>query len=196
MIVMRSICVFCGASVGHDPAFSQAAQALGRFLAARDLTLVYGGGNIGLMGVIADAVLQSGGRVLGVIPKMLVDKELAHHGVTELRIVGSMHERKALMAELADGFIALPGGFGTVEEFSEVLTWGQLGLHAKPLGILNVSGYYDHFLRFLDHAVATRLLRPEHRQLVLEAASVEELWRRMQEWHAMPTPKWIQPDET
>lgn len=193
---MNSTCVFCGASAGHDPAFSQAARTLGRFLAERDITLVYGGGNIGLMGVLADAVLDGGGRVIGVIPKMLVDKELAHHGITDLRIVGSMHERKALMADLADGFIALPGGYGTVEEFSEVLTWGQLGLHAKPLGILNVSGYYDHFLRFLDHAVATRLLRPEHRQLVLEATDVAQLWQRMQDWQALPTPKWIQPDET
>lgn len=193
---MRNICVFCGSSVGNDPAFPQAAQALGRRLAESGITLVYGGGNIGLMGVVADAVLGGGGSVIGVIPKMLVEKELAHHGITELRIVASMHERKALMAELAEGFLALPGGYGTIEEFSEVLTWGQLGLHAKPMGILNVSGYFDHFLRFLDHAVQTRLLRPEHRRLVLEATSVEGLLQSMTDWQAAPMPKWIQPDET
>lgn len=193
---VHTICVFCGSSVGNDSAFQQTAQALGRTLAEKGITLVYGGGNIGLMGVIADAVPGGGGSVIGVIPKMLVDKELAHHGVTDLRIVGSMHERKALMADLAEGFIALPGGYGTIEEFSEVLTWGQLGLHSKPIGILNVSGYFDHFLRFLDHSVQTRLLRPEHRRLVLEATSVDELLQSMTEWHATPMPKWIAADET
>lgn len=193
---MRTICVFCGSSVGNDPAFQQAGQALGRMLAERGITLVYGGGNIGLMGVVADAVLGGGGSVIGVIPKMLVEKELAHHGITDLRIVGSMHERKALMAELAEGFIALPGGYGTIEEFSEVLTWGQLGLHSKPMGILNVSGYFDHFLRFLDHAVESRLLRPEHRRLVLEATSADGLLQGMTDWQAAPMPKWIRPDET
>jgi uncharacterized protein (TIGR00730 family) len=196
MLTMQSVCVFCGSCVGNDPAFPQAAAALGRALVEHAITLIYGGGNIGLMGVIADHVLAGGGRVIGVIPKMLVDKELAHHGVTELRIVGSMHERKALMADLAEGFIALPGGYGTIEEFSEVLTWSQLGLHAKPLGMLNVSGYYDHFLRFLDHAVEVALLRPEHRRLVLEAENAEVLLRRMLDWRAAPMPKWIQPDET
>ena len=193
---MRSICVFCGSSVGNDPAFQQAAQALGRLLAERGITLVYGGGNIGLMGEIADAVLAGGGSVIGVIPKMLVDKELAHHGITDLRIVGSMHERKALMANLAEGFIALPGGYGTIEEFREVLTWGQLGLHSNPMGMLNVSGYFDHFLRFLDHSVEARLLRPEHRRLVLEATTVDVLLQSMMDWQATPMPKWIQPDET
>ena len=153
---MRSICVFCGSSFGDDPAFKQAAEAsIGHDLNCRGIALVYGGGNVGLMGVLADQVMRDGGRVVGVIPNTLVEKELAHHGISELRIVGSMHQRKALMAELADGFLALPGGFGTIEEFSEVLTWGQLGLHQKPMGMLNVSGYFDHFLRFLDHAVDT-----------------------------------------
>lgn len=193
---MQSICVFCGASIGNDPAFRQAAEALGQALAQRHLTLVYGGGNIGLMGAIADQTLRSGGRVIGVIPRQLVDKELAHRGITDLRVVGSMHERKALMADLADGFIALPGGYGTVEEFSEVLTWGQLGLHEKPMGILNVADYFDHFLRFLDHAVSVRLLSPEHRRLVLEAGDADALLQRMADWRATPTPKWISPDET
>ena len=193
---MQTICVFCGASAGDDPAFSQAARDLGQLLAERQLTLVYGGGNIGLMGVLADAVLDGGGRVIGVIPKMLVDKELAHHGITDLRIVGSMHQRKALMAELAEGFITLPGGYGTLEEFGEVLTWGQLGLHAKPMGLLNVAGYYDPLLQFFDRAVHTGLLRAEHRALVLEATSPEALLHRMIDWHAKPTPQWIAPDQT
>ncbi len=193
---MQSLCVFCGSGVGNDPAFGQMAEALGQALVDRQITLVYGGGNIGLMGVIADEVMRGGGRAIGVIPKQLVEKELAHQGITELRVVGSMHERKALMAASADGFLALPGGYGTIEEFSEVLTWGQLGLHGKPMGLLNVSGYFDHFLRFLDHAVEVRLLRPEHRQLVLESDRAETLLQRMTDWRSSPLPKWIQPDET
>jgi len=193
---MRRICVFCGSSAGNDLAFRQAAQALGQALVQQNITLVYGGGNIGLMGVIADQVMRAGGQAIGVIPRQLVEKELAHQGITELRIVGSMHERKALMADLAEGFIALPGGYGTVEEFSEVLTWGQLGLHSKPMGMLNVSGYFDHLLRFLDHAVEVRLLNAEHRRLVLESDRVEVLLQRMADWQATPTARWIQPDET
>jgi uncharacterized protein (TIGR00730 family) len=134
--------------------------------------------------------------VIGVIPRQLLEKELAHHGITDLRVVSSMHERKALMAELAEGFIALPGGYGTIEEFSEVLTWSQLGLHAKPMGLLNVSGYFDHFLRFLDHAVDVQLLRPEHRRLVLESDDAQQLLQHMHDWQAPSLPKWIQPDET
>jgi uncharacterized protein (TIGR00730 family) len=194
--MMQRVCVFCGSSVGSDPAFRQAAKALGRALVEEDITLVYGGGNIGLMGAIADRVMCGGGRVIGVIPRQLVDKELAHHGITDLRVVGSMHQRKALMAELAEGFIALPGGYGTLEEFSEVLTWGQLGLHAKPLGMLNVSGYYDHLLRFLDHAVEVRLLSPQHRRLVLDSDRAERLLQRMADWRPTPMPKWIESDET
>jgi uncharacterized protein (TIGR00730 family) len=190
------LCVFCGSSTGADPAFRRAAETLGAALVRQDITLVYGGGNIGLMGVIADRVMQAGGRVIGVIPRQLLDKELAHHGITDLRVVGSMHERKALMAELAEGFIALPGGYGTIEEFSEVLTWSQLGLHAKPMGLLNVSGYFDHFLRFLDHAVDVQLLRPEHRRLVLESDDAQQLLQDMHEWQAPSLPKWIQPNET
>jgi uncharacterized protein (TIGR00730 family) len=190
------LCVFCGSSTGADPAFRRAAETLGAALVRQEIALVYGGGNIGLMGVIADHVMQAGGQVIGVIPRQLLEKELAHHGITDLRVVGSMHERKALMAELAEGFIALPGGYGTIEEFSEVLTWSQLGLHAKPMGLLNVSGYYDHFLRFLDHAVDVQLLRPEHRRLVLESDDAQQLLQHMHDWQAPSLPKWIEPDET
>jgi uncharacterized protein (TIGR00730 family) len=190
------LCVFCGSSTGADPAFRQAAESLGAALVRQEITLIYGGGNIGLMGVIADRVMQGGGRVIGVIPKQLQDKELAHHGITDLRVVGSMHQRKALMAELAEGFVALPGGYGTLEEFSEVLTWSQLGLHTKPMGLLNVSGYFDHLLRFLDHAVEVQLLRPEHRCLVLESANADQLLERMHHWQAPSLPKWIESDET
>ena len=193
---MQSICVFCGSSFGTDPAFRRAAESLGEALARRDVTLVYGGGNVGLIGALADQVMRSGGRVIGVIPETLVEKELAHRGITQLRVVRSMHERKALMAELADGFLALPGGFGTVEELSEVLTWGQLGLHDKPVGLLNVSAYFDHFLRFLDHAVEVRLLHPEHRRLLLESDQADGLLDRMSAWQPSPTPRWIHPDET
>ncbi len=193
---MQQLCVFCASSIGNDPAFTLAAESLGRALAQRKIGLVYGGGNIGLMGVIADAGLNAGGQVIGVIPQALVDKELAHHGVTELRIVNSMHERKALMTELSDGFIALPGGFGTLEEFCEILTWAQLGLHKKPFGLLNISGFYNHFLKFLDHIVETRLLRPQHRSLILDAKSVEDLLTRLSTWEPALVDKWIHPEET
>jgi uncharacterized protein (TIGR00730 family) len=193
---MHSVCVFCGSSFGNDPAFRHAAEALGRALVGRGIALIYGGTTIGLMGVIADRVMTEGGRVIGVIPKSLTEKEIAHHGITDLRIVGSMHERKALMADLSDGFIALPGGLGTIEEFSEVLTWGQLGLHQKPMGLLNVSAYFDHFLRFLDHAVDVRLLRPENRRLVLESDEAGDLLERTASWQPVQVPKWITPEET
>jgi uncharacterized protein (TIGR00730 family) len=193
---MQRFCVFCASSVGNDPAFIRAAESLGQTLAARQIGLVYGGGNIGLMGVIADAVMNGGGQAIGVIPQALVDKELAHRGITELRIVHSMHERKALMAELSDAFIALPGGFGTMEEFCEVLTWAQLGLHKKPSGLLNISGFYDHFLLFLDHIVETRLLRPQHRELVLDSTNVEDLLTRISAWKPAAIDKWIHPEET
>jgi uncharacterized protein (TIGR00730 family) len=193
---MQRICVFCASSTGNDPAFTLAAESLGHALAVRKISLIYGGGNIGLMGIIADAAMKAGGKVIGVIPQALVDKELAHHGVTDLRIVHSMHERKALMAELSDGFIALPGGFGTLEEFCEILTWAQLGLHQKPFGLLNVSGFYDHFLQFLDHIVETRLLRPQHRALVLDAKSVDDLLSLISAWKTTLVDKWIVPEET
>lgn len=163
---MRTLCVFCGSSPGGDPAFSEAAEALGRLLAHRRLGLVYGGGSVGLMGRLADAALAAGGNVVGVIPEGLADLELAHRGVSELLVVGSMHERKLTMYQRADAFLALPGGFGTLDEFCEVLTWNQLGYHSLPVGLLNVAGFFDRFLDFLDHAVAQGLVRPQHRALI------------------------------
>jgi len=161
---MKRICVFCGSSPGIRPAYAAVATQLAGSLAAHGLTIVYGGGNLGLMGILADAALQAGGQVIGVIPRALASKERAHHGLTELRVVGSMHERKALMAELSDGFIAMPGGYGTFEEFCEILTWTQLGLQQKPCGLLNVEGFYDHLLNLFDHAVAEQFVKPDHRR--------------------------------
>jgi uncharacterized protein (TIGR00730 family) len=163
----RKFCVFTGSRHGARPEYSDAAAALGRNLVARGYGLVYGGGNVGLMAVIADQVLDLGGHVTGVIPSSLVGKEVAHRGLSELRVVQSMHERKALMAELSDGFIAMPGGIGTMEEFFEVLSWAQLGLHDKPCGLLNVSGYYDRLIEFLDDAAAQDFIKPKHRALLI-----------------------------
>jgi uncharacterized protein (TIGR00730 family) len=173
--VLRSICVFCGSSVGSRPEYSAAAAEVGRLLAERGIRVVYGAGKIGLMGVLADAALAVGGEVIGVIPQMLVDKELAHRGLTELRIVTSMHERKALMAELSDAFIALPGGLGTFEELFEVLTWAQLHIHHKPCGCLNVAGYFEPLNQLLDHGVAEGFLRSEQRQLLISSSNPAEL---------------------
>jgi uncharacterized protein (TIGR00730 family) len=164
---MQRICVFCGSSTGIQPTYRDAAQALGRALVARGLGLVTGGGHIGLMGVITDVVLAAVGEAVGVIPRALVERELAHAGMTRLHVVGTMHERKARMADLADGFIALPGGFGTADELFEILTWAQLGLHAKPIGLLNVAGYFDSLLAWLDRSVADGFLRPADRKLLL-----------------------------
>ncbi len=165
-------------------------------LAERGLGLVYGGGCVGLMGTLADAALSSGVEVIGVIPESLLAWEVGHTGVTDLRVVGSMHERKALMADLADAFVALPGGFGTFEEFCEVLTWSQLGLHTKPCGLLNTAGYYDPLLRLFDHAVEEQFLRPEHRALVLEATDPGELLNRILQYQPPVLQKWIDRDET
>jgi uncharacterized protein (TIGR00730 family) len=164
---MKRICVFCGSSPGHDPRYLEAARDTGRLLADRGLGLVYGGGSVGLMGAVADAALAAGGEVIGVIPEVLQIRELAHRSLTRLHVVGSMHERKALMAELSDGFVALPGGMGTLEELAEVLTWAQLGLHARPVGLLDVAGYYRPLAEFFDRAVGAGFLRPAHRQLLL-----------------------------
>jgi len=161
------ICVFTGSRHGLRPEYAEAAKTLGRDLVARKYGLVYGGGNVGLMTVIADTVLELKGHVTGVIPNSLVSKEVAHFGLSDLRVVESMHERKALMAELSDGFIAMPGGIGTMEEFFEVLSWAQLGLHEKPCGLLNVAGYYDPLIEFLDHAVAQDFIKPKHRALMV-----------------------------
>ena len=181
MAGLSSVCVFLGSSPGARPVFAEAARSLGRLLAARGLTLIYGGAHVGLMGVLADAALGAGGSVIGVIPRSMVDREIAHNGVTELRIVESMHERKALMADLADAFVCFPGGYGTLDEFCEVLTWSQLALHQKPCGLLNVDGYYDPLIAQFDRAVAEGLLRPRHRALVgvhHDAAALLDLLER------------------
>lgn len=172
---MRRVCVFCGSSAGNRPEYAQAARDLGRMLAERGLGLVYGGGNVGLMGLVADAAMAAGTEVIGIIPEALMRLEVGHREVTELRVVGSMHERKAMMADLSDAFIALPGGIGTMEELFEVWTWGQLGLHAKPAGFLDVAGYYDHLHAFLDHMTAEGFLKERHRRMVAVASDPAEL---------------------
>ncbi|MGC8723412.1 MAG: TIGR00730 family Rossman fold protein [Acidobacteriota bacterium] len=172
---MKRLCVFCGSSVGDDPAFAEAAEAVGGALAERRITLVYGGGNVGLMGVLADAALRAGGEVIGVIPKALMEWEVGHLGLSDLRVVDSMHERKALMAELSDGFAALPGGIGTLEEFFEIWTWAQLGVHHKPCGLLNAKGYYDPLVVFLDAMVERGFLKPRHRSMAIVEREVGPL---------------------
>ena len=193
MASMKRICVFCGSNKGVRPVFASAAHKLAVLLAERQLELVYGAGNVGLMGEIADAVLAAGGKVIGVIPQLLVDKEVAHRGLSDLRIVNTMHERKALMAELSDGFIAMPGGFGTFEEFCEIVTWGQLGLHRKPSALLNVDGYYDPLLALFDHGVSEGFLRPVHRSLVISNSDPEALLEQMESFVPQDLPKWISP---
>jgi len=187
---MKRICVFCGSNAGARSEYAEAARALATVLAERKLGIVYGGGNVGLMGVLADAALARGGEVIGVIPQKLVDKEVAHRGVTELRIVETMHERKALMNDLSDAFLALPGGFGTLDEFFEVLTWSQLGFHGKPCALLNVAGYYDGMLAMLDHAVTERFLRPAHRELVIADTDPLRLLQRLSAFVPAPKGKW------
>ena len=176
---MRRVCVFCGSSFGNKPDYAASAEALGRLIAASGLGLVYGGGNVGLMGVVADAALAAGGEVIGIIPEAMMKWEVGHLDLTELRVVATMHERKAAMAELADGFIALAGGIGTMEELFEVWTWGQLGLHDKPLGFLDVAGYYGHLHAFLDLMTAEGFLKPRHRDMVMVESDPETLLTRM-----------------
>jgi uncharacterized protein (TIGR00730 family) len=189
--VIRSLCVYCGSSHGADPAFAEATRELARLLAARGVRVVFGGSAVGLMGTLADAALEAGGTVVGVIPQALMDREIGHRGLSELRVVGSMHERKALMAELSDGFVALPGGIGTLEELIEMYTWSQLGIHAKPLGVLNVAGYYDGLTAFLDHAVASGFMRAGNRGVLACEAEPEALLERLETAAAPPAAKWL-----
>jgi len=196
MTKIRRLCVFCGSSPGARSQYAEAALELGSELVARGIGLVYGGGCVGLMGILADRVLAEGGHVIGVIPRALMDLEVGHRGLSDLRIVASMHERKALMAELSDGFVALPGGLGTLDECFEILTWAQLGLHSKPVGLLNVAGYFDRLLGFLDHAVDERFLRPEHRQLVQLDDQAASLLDRLAMAPVPALQKWIDRDET
>jgi uncharacterized protein (TIGR00730 family) len=193
---MKSVAVYCGASSGTNELFTQQAQAMGQALAERGFTLVYGGGRVGLMGAVADSALAHGGRVIGVIPDFLVAKEVEHRGVTELHIVKSMHERKLMMADLAEGFVAMPGGYGTLEELFEVLTWGQLGLHKKPIGMLNVAGYYDHLLRALDHMADEGLLRRENRNQLLSNAHPHGMLDEMLAYRPVSLEKWLTPKTT
>src|SRR6266404_5955927 len=192
----KSICVFADSSSGAHPQYTQAARELGRELAARNYGLVYGGASVGLMAVVADTVLEAGGNVTGVIPEFLVKKEVAHTRLSDLRVVRSMHERKTLMAELADGFVALPGGFGTIEEFFEILTWGQIGMHQKPCALLDVGGYYERLLEFLDYATSERFLKPVHRSIILVAADARTLLSDFEKYRAPNVPKWIRAEIT
>lgn len=193
---MKSLCVFCGSRHGSDPSYSEAARDLGRTLAEASITLVYGGGHVGLMGVVADASLEADGEAIGVMPKALVEREIAHTGLTKLHVVGSMHERKALMSELSDGFIALPGGSGTLEEFFEVLTWAQLGEHHKPCGLLNVAGYYDLLLAVFDQMVEKGFLAEKHRELVVVETEPAAMLESFARYEPPAVPKWIGPSET
>jgi uncharacterized protein (TIGR00730 family) len=192
---MNRLCVFCGSSPGRDPAYLAVAAELGTLLAKRRIGLVYGGASIGLMGALADAAQAAGGEVIGVIPDALVEWEVAHAGLADLRIVASMHERKALMAELSDGFIALPGGIGTLEELFEVWTWAQLGSHIKPCALLNVFGFYDRLLGFLDFVVEEAFMRPIHRNMLLVGETPEGLLGKMERYRAPPETRWIRRDE-
>ncbi|QJR15363.1 TIGR00730 family Rossman fold protein [Usitatibacter palustris] len=193
---MKRLCVFSGSSFGANAAYEEGAKALGRELAKRGIGVVYGGGSVGLMGVMADAALLADGEVIGVIPEVLMGKEVDHKGLAKMHVVKSMHERKALMAELSDGFIALPGGWGTFEELFEVLTWSQLGLHRKPCGILNAGGYYDKLLEFLDHAVSEAFVRRENAQMYVVGVSPGDLIDRMAEWDPPTVTKWITRSQT
>jgi uncharacterized protein (TIGR00730 family) len=188
---LRRICVFCGSNLGIDAEYQRAAERMGHLLASSGIELVYGAGNVGLMGVLADSVMAAGGRVIGVIPETLMSKEVGHTGIGDLRIVKSMHERKALMSDLSDGFIALPGGFGTFEEFCEVVTWSQLGIQSKPCGLLNVNGYYDPLLELFDRAVNEGFLRTENRQLVLDDSDPASLLQKMAAFEPIAADKWI-----
>ena len=193
---MKSVCVFCGSQSGEDPAYEETARALGETLATIGIELVYGGGHVGLMGAIADAALAAGGEVTGVMPRALVDREIAHTGLSRLHVVGSMHERKAMMSELSEGFVALPGGSGTLEEFFEVLTWAQLGEHGKPCGLLNIAGYYDPLLAVFDHMVDRGFLNEKHRAMVLVEAEPTAMLAKFEEYGPPKIAKWIDSSET
>jgi uncharacterized protein (TIGR00730 family) len=188
---MRRVCVFCGSNPGHDERYAEAARTVGRTLAERGIAVVYGGGSVGIMGLLADAALAAGGEVIGVIPRALQLRELAHRRLTSLQVVGSMHERKARMAELSDAFVALPGGMGTLEELAEVLTWGQLGLHERPCGLLDVGGYYRPLIAFFDAAVEQGFLKPEHRGMIHVEERIEPLLTRFAAYRPPRVEKWI-----
>jgi len=193
---MKNICVYCGSNPGRLAAYADGARSLAKALVDRDLGLVYGGASVGIMGLIANSVLQLGGRAVGVIPEALKRKEIEHTGLTELHVTRSMHERKTLMADLSDGFIALPGGVGTLEEIFEVWTWAQLGFHAKPCGLLNVAGYYDGLTAFLDHTVAEQFVRPAHRSTLMVEPTPDVLLDRFASYQAPTVQKWVEKGQT
>ena len=193
---MKRICVYCGSSPGAIPAYREAAASLGRELAKRDIGLVYGGASVGVMGAVADAAMEHGAEAIGVIPHALATKEVAHHGLSELFVVESMHERKARMAELSDGFIALPGGWGTIEEIFEMLTWAQLGFHEKPCGLLNIAAYYDDLHRFLEHAMNQRFVKEDFRPMMIMERDPVSLLDRFEQYQAPRVRKWLGPEET
>ncbi len=193
---MQRVCVFCGSSPGARPAYAEATAEVARLLAGEGIGIVYGGGHVGLMGVLADTAMAAGGEVIGVMPQALVDREIGHTGISELRVVGSMHERKAVMEDLSDAFIALPGGAGTLEELFEVYTWAQLGLHDKPCGLLDVEDYFSGLVGFLDHAVDERFLREEHRAMLIVEREPRALIERLAQFEPRAvTPKWIDREE-
>ncbi|WP_305906745.1 TIGR00730 family Rossman fold protein [Methylomarinum sp. Ch1-1] len=193
---IKSLCVYCGSSPGRLDAYAESARILAEALVRRNIRLVYGGASIGVMGEVADHVLQLGGEVVGVIPKALAHKEVAHNKLTELHVTKSMHERKTMMAELSDGFIALPGGIGTLEELFEIWTWAQLGFHAKPCGLLNVEGYYDSLIRFLDHVQAEQFVKPHQRAMLIVENEADVLLDRYARHQAPAVPHWVNKDET
>ncbi|PRX54498.1 TIGR00730 family Rossman fold protein [Flagellimonas meridianipacifica] len=193
---MESIAVFCGSSLGLNEQVAEQAAELGKFFAIQNITLIYGGAKVGLMGRIADGALQNGGRVIGVIPTFLKSKEIFHEDLTELIVVETMHERKTKMHELSDGFIALPGGFGTLEELFEIVTWAQLGLHQKPIGVLNIKGFFDHMFQFLDNMVSEGFLKHENRDMILQSESYQDLLEQMKSYSPKRVTKWIEKEQT
>lgn len=194
--MIKRLCVYCGSSTGNRPEYTQAARELARAMVSRDTGLVYGGASIGVMGVLADAVIKEGGEVIGIIPSGLLAKEVAHTGITELREVDSMHERKAMMADLSDGFIALPGGLGTIEEFFEIWTWAQLGMHRKPCGLLNAGRYFDKLIAFIDHAVSEQFIKKEYRSMVFVEREADILLQKFASYKAPEVAKWIDRKDT
>jgi uncharacterized protein (TIGR00730 family) len=196
MKIIKSICVYCGSSSGRQESYSDAARALAKAMVARDICLVYGGADIGIMGLLADAVLECGGRAVGVIPESLVRKEIVHKGLTELHVTKSMHERKSMMADLSDAFIAMPGGLGTLEEIFEILTWAQLGFHSKPCGLLNVEGYFDSLSAFLDHSVKERFVKQAHRHMLIVESDPEVLLERFVSYSPPLVEKWVREGQT
>ena len=190
--MLRSVCVFCGSSMGGNALYASAAETLARHLLTKEITLVYGGANVGLMSVLADTMLAGGGKVIGVMPKMLLEREVGHGSLTEMHMVEGMQERKALMADLSDAFITLPGAYGTLDELFEVLTWNQLGIVRKPVGLLNAGGFFDPLLEMIDRAVTERFLRPEHRALLVTGTDPEQLLRDLEAFRPVTAEKWIE----